>query len=982
MPSWIIREIMPEILAAIEATDRSIHVFYVVGAGGIGKTILLRQVGMQLGSPDGTEPALRWTGIVDLYHSNANTNSGLEERLRLALEKAGEFQDYRTERDAYKAQREAGLVGGELEEERLKLAEVFAQCMNKVTAKRRVVVALDTTERIQYETDTIQKLCQLESESATVKVWLLDQLNQWRNCVVLLAGRPEPALQNALDHGLAGTAIHYHPVQLHGFTEREALDYFDQQQEQYHVVRELFDLNLRQRLWQVTEGKPIRLALAIYVAEYQLGFDKFTQKIYESSLPQALTWIDQELISRVMQDDPTAPISRILRYLAVARKGLDADLLHHLVNEWTLDECQLHLDAVADRAFVKQRPEEERLFLHDEMYDLCDKYLVDAPQVQELSGKLVKWYDKQIDCSQNAEQRQNCEVESVLYRLRANPRHGYHWYAQLADEAIRYAEVGLDMRLRNELWAFLLSSSPIDQQLLRDAPNLDKEIECDCASSWVKRFQVRALYDKATLVARTVKATYDFYPPHVAGSQLSRADLDVYYAQVLIYQGKVTEAIDLLHRVIDELETGRKPEELARQGDPHEFEGWRRNLLLGRGHNNLGYAYWWIQKHCHLALQEFRAALPYFRASDLLEESANTLDNMGRVYTTLYQRSRADSLIEDGLELRRKLGRDYRIAMSLSSRSIAYIVFDEPHRARRLSEEALNIFERLGTQRGIGTASTHLGHALRKLGSMWAVGLYSPDECDRFLRDAMTHLERAVDIFENMVQVPVYMIAACNELGCTYRERAALARAGTPRPSLAHGLVRNAVKLLERSVQLAQDGKLPLQCADTCEDLAQVFFQQQEYNYAEHWLQNAESHIPDIYKFKPDVEPGDIAPVERIEEFWQTLGKIELHRGCLAYDTGQKSDGEVPREVLEQATEHFVLAYAYFERFSVEAAGLEHTLKQLYSRFKKCRYDDLRYVQDELLPRIAQTYSLDPTKLAHFFEDTLGLAVLQLEEQD
>ena len=111
------------------------------------------------------------------------------------------------------------------------------------------------------------------------------------------------------------------------------------------------------------------------------------------------------------------------------------------------------------------------------------------------------------------------------------------------------------------------------------------------------------------------------------------------------------------------MEGAHRPEELAEQ-EPRSYAGWRRNLILGRGHNNLGFAYF-MQGHYRMALQEYRAALPYFRASDLLEETANTNNNMGRVYAALYRRSHAESLIEDSLELRRQLGRDYRTALSL-----------------------------------------------------------------------------------------------------------------------------------------------------------------------------------------------------------------------------------------------------------------------------------------------------------------------------
>ena len=120
--------------------------------------------------------------------------------------------------------------------------------------------------------------------------------------------------------------------------------------------------------------------------------------------------------------------------------------------------------------------------------------------------------------------------------------------------------------------------------------------------------------------------------------------------------------------------------------EPRTYGGWRRNLILGRGHNDLGFASY-MEGHYGLALQEYRVALPYFRASDLLEETANTNNNMGRVYTALYRRSHAESLIDDSLELRRQLGRDYRIALSLITRAYAHLAFGEPHRARSMAEE-------------------------------------------------------------------------------------------------------------------------------------------------------------------------------------------------------------------------------------------------------------------------------------------------------
>jgi tetratricopeptide (TPR) repeat protein len=987
MPNWIRRKIMPDVIEAIRATDRSTHVFYITGKGGEGKTVFLRQIGMTLGSPDGLVASFPWSGILDLYHSDVNTNSGLEARLSKALETTGEFQAYLDERDAYAAKREAGMIGEELETERARMAEVFAQCMNAVTDTHRVTIALDTTERIQYELDEVQKLCQLEHERTTVRPWLLDQLLRWQNCVVLLVGRPErePYLERALAEVLGGDPrVHYEHKELGGFDEEETQAYFKAQEQDFPAVCDL-DENIRHRLGEVTEGRPIRLDLTLEVVQHGLGFDRLWRKVETSSLEEAHREIDRLLIEHVMSGEPDPSLRVILRYLAVARKGLDAELLHHLVGEWDLNDCQQRLDAIADRSFIKRRPDDGRLFLHDEMYDLCDRYLLLQPaEVQDLSSRVAKWCDRQIDALGDGREaqgkRRDAQVDSLLYRVRADPRSGYEWYARRVDHAIRGVEVGFDMRLRGELLAFLQSRSPIDQRILPTTSVLRREIACDCAARWVKRFMMRGQREKAVYVGERVLTTLiGLCPPDDSCFQLARADLAVVYAEALIYTGSPEEAVHLLKATIADLEGEQRPEILAQQ-DPKSFTGWRRNLVLGRGHNNLGYAYWMSKGQSGLALREFRLALPYFRASDLLEETANTDDNMGRVYALLYHRSPAESLVDDGLELRRQLAREYRYALSLNSRAIVHLAFGEPHRAHRVSEEALVIFERLGAQRGIGLARITLGRSLRHLGALWTVGVYGPRECDKFLSDATEGLKRAITIFEKIVEEPARLIEAYNELGCTYRERAALARSGDPESPLARSIAREAVQHLTTAIRLAED-KNVIQYVDSCEDLAQTYFQRQDFENTEVWLHSAEEAIPGTYKIEEGVGLRDIPAEGCVEEFWQQIGKIELLRGHLIYDRDEyerklrDSKEKVSRPVLEQTMRHYTFAAAYFERYSERATGLETTFKQLYSRFKRCKIEDLRHVQGQVLPALAKTYALDPSTLGMFFEDTLGLAL-------
>jgi len=975
MSQWIPRKIMPEIWAAIEARDRSTCAFYVTSEGGEGKTILLRQVGMELGSPDGMAPSSRWSGILDLYHADVNSSSGLETRLSQALETAGQFQRYRNEREAWTARREAGMIDQQLEAQRIELASVFAECMNDVTGKTRIVVALDTTERIQYEVDAIQKQCGIEGESTTVRAWLLDQLCRWKNCVVLLVGRPEgdPYLQKALEETLADhPRVHYKAITLGGFDRDEARDYFEKEKAAFPDLGDL-DPAFWNRLWETTEGRPIRLDLAMEVVRHGLGFDQFQDKVMTGTVEEVRREIDRLLTESVMGNEPDRSVRDVLRYLAVARKGLDAGLLQHLAGEWDREECQLRLDTVAKRRFVKQHPEDKRLFLHDEVYSLCDIYMLKPEEVQRLSKRIAEWYEGQIQATKDEKKRQDLQTESLLYRLRANPREGYHWYAEQTDPAIRAAQIGFDMRMRSEVMAFLNSQSPVDRQLLRATPGLVEEFNCDSAAGWVKRVMVRGGNERAVGVAEKVWDTCPgLYPPDDARFALAWADLTVYHAQALTYTGEAQRAANLLRKVIARHEGSNLPEQLAPQ-EAGTYVGWRRNLVLGRAHNNLGYAHWMHLGHYQAALREFRLALPYFRASELWEELANTNDNLGRVYALLRHRTRAETLVDEGLRLRRQLGRDHRIGLSLNSRAIVHLEFKEPHRAQRLSAEALRIFEQLGTQRGIGLALITLGRSLRQLGGLWKAGEYPHQECDQFLSESTRYLERAVNIFERVVKEPVRLVEALNELGCTYREQSRLAYETRPDSPRARAISLDAIRYLEQSVESAEEHQVPMWFVDSCEDLAQVYFLRHDYDNTRAWLERAETSVPEDYMLREHGAKREISEEQCVEAFWLQMGKIELLHGNLVFDIGTEGGAKpATLKVLEEAAEHYLLAIAYFERFSAEAVGLSATFKHIYDGFKYCTFDELQYLREKTLPSIANKYAIDKSRLERFFEDTLG----------
>ncbi|MEW5872801.1 MAG: hypothetical protein AB1894_26315 [Chloroflexota bacterium] len=978
MSKWITRKVLKEISEAVHSSaDRSSYVFYITSKGGEGKTILLRQVGIELGSKDGISPCFPWTGIMDLYHADVNTNSGLEARLSRVLDTAGQFHNYQFQRERFSARREAGLEGSELEVTRAQMARVFAECFNKASVWSRLVIAFDTTERIQYEVDEVQRLCGIEGESTTVRNWLLDQLNHWQNCVVLLVGRPEkqPYLGKALSEALAGNPyVKYREIELGGFDKGEAKEYFTQAQEAFPDLATELDPVFCEQLRDVTNGSPIRLDLALEIMRHGLGFDRFRRSVLKGNPEQVRKEIDKLLIQHIVRGEPDNLMRQVLRYLAVARKGLDAETACSLAGEDDVETWRQRLETAAERFFfVKRHPEDDRLFLHDEMYQFCDAHWLRPDEAQHLSRQIVQLYDERIAQAGDEREKKELQVESLFYRLRANPRDGYHWYVRLAEFAIRSAEMGFELRLRNEVIAFLNSDSPIDQQLLRHTPDLIDEFNCDSTSNWVKRLMIRGENTRASAVADQVQSQRPDLWYSGPGADLTRMDLAVYHAQALFYTANIPQAVELLNKAIAELEGQQDPEQLALQEEIDPYFSWRRNLVLGRAHNNLGYVNSTYLGHLHKALRELRKALPYFRVSELSEELANTSDNMGRVFAMLRRQTRAEALVDDGLRLRQQLRRDYRIGLSLVSRAIVHIEFSEPHRARKISQQALNIFEGLDATRGKGLALIVLGRALRELAKLQVEQLYTYAECVDFLRDSTGYLKNAISIFER-TEEKLRLVEAHNELGCVFRERARLELENPAGQQLMKAVSSEAIAHFVKTVELAENLELSVWIADTCEDLAQVYMLLQDYEAAKTWLDRAEAAMPERYKYQAAVKYTEIPEDEVVELFWPMLGKIELLRGNRIFDAGTNSGKIVPtRELLREVLDHYVLSVAYFERYSDRAVGIGATFRQMFDRIKHLSYNDLCFVQAEL-PLIAARYVVNIARLERFFEDTLGLA--------
>ena len=140
-------------------------------------------------------------------------------------------------------------------------------------------------------------------------------------------------------------------------------------------------------------------------------------------------------------------------------------------------------------------------------------------------------------------------------------------------------------------------------------------------------------------------------------------------------------------------------------------------------HNDLGYMVWKSGRY-RKGVKEFQAALPHFRKADILDERANTLNNLAYVYSVLGETERAKSLVEDARQLREELGQEYPLALSYNTSGEIHTVANEPEEAVAWCERARAIFSAMEDARGLGLAYIGLGRAHRKTGDKGKRGEY------------------------------------------------------------------------------------------------------------------------------------------------------------------------------------------------------------------------------------------------------------------
>lgn len=1026
-PEPVNREkILNEIHQALEGSGT--RIFYLTGDGGIGKTYLLREVLKRVG-PGGIwhrSDLLAMSDVVDFYHTVTHTPAGLVQALREALVGAPSdaFARYdetynRFQRNKYDLAGEHSLLN-DLQKLQNQMLDAFVGDLNTLSKGSRLVLALDTTERLLYGSDPIHQRLGLEEERVEVLRWLLEGLlGQVQNAVVLLAGRPSDHLEK--DLRVLGDRLR--PHRLCQFSLDDTRAYFEAvartAQEEAERARESrmedeanwlegFAKQVRsipapiiETIWNYTEGKPIALALMV---DYLSTSEKLHTRVLErpealrdrtaEEVQQARREVEADLV-RFWQEfgreaDP------VIEALAWARKGLDAGLLARIAGISEEEAGQL-LEKVRGLAFVKIRPGDNRFFLHDGMYELLDRHLlggraarreqVYAAILEEYADRILKqrkrvqelWTpreagrpawdetypgmprppDRPHELAAATDLLYNLMAEEVYYRLRKEPREGFRAYQLYAKEAFWTTEEMLEHLLRSEMLLFLKDQ---DERAEKEGKEKKRSFDGLPRAAIEGDMALRRLerYNRSSdprAIDLARRMQVECADLLKEAGPLARMRLDILEAAARSNQR--TDLVKVrahLKRVIASL---------RRFGPADDWERWQRSTLLGEAYNLLGY----IDRtlgHFARAVEAYGQAVDLWRA--LEDEEGDVLRRMAlRAQHANTLNNRAWALAEMGRFEAARLECEDALEMRRALGPAAACAFSENTLGLILTRDDKPHRARVHCQRALAI--------FRDLGILRGIGLadialaealrrisaipqlHAPEEYADLLRRAAERADEALDIFQGPIREAPRQVEALIERGCIYRQWAWLRpQYESPDDPSREELAQKSETDLRQAMELAGES-LSYRRLDAHVNLAWLFYYIRDNERADREAEKAIAEIPDQYHFSARGYPKRRLPHTF---YWPLLGKAWLLRGQITMR--QFNEGKDP-EKLFQVGEFYTIALAYDELFATDFRDLRRAIWAVHQRLRGLNREEFSYVHQGIANAV-QTYRLkEPTRL-------------------
>lgn len=404
----------------------------IAGAGGVGKTALLRQVQKSF---TGTGNFLV-TQIIDFSLTVHRVESWILSQI--VLVDPGAFQGYR--REAHELETLEPLPRLYREQE---VQQTFIKEYNQLAQNNRIILLFDTMELVQ---------------GTPILDYVITLMSQLKNTVLVLAGRENDAVPLLERLSKLYGEQNIESFRLEGFSRAEARLYFEQANTPHLKA---FSDSLLENIYLLSGGNAIKIALALDWLDK--GIPLMTEvtrlrpeELSQKSLPELAKL--QEKFEYALMDgirQLESPTDEAILFMAHLHKRFNRKMLCYFF----LDRSESEIDSLI--TLLKQLPfvkftSDDYFVLHDEMARLVQLHVwdkvEDIEERHQISRQACQYYEQEIErLAHSPENRSEEErilywsyrVEQVFYKLDVDFQTGFYEFEKLFEELDNDRRAGL-----------------------------------------------------------------------------------------------------------------------------------------------------------------------------------------------------------------------------------------------------------------------------------------------------------------------------------------------------------------------------------------------------------------------------------------------------------------------------------------------------------------------------------------------------------
>ena len=947
--------------AALEEPVYTGTLYHLIGQGGIGKSHELRLLHEQaFALHNDRAQQLIETGIIDLAHTRYQQPLLLMDTLARRITRSltgtpstpGYFDGFFQAADRYL------MAGGEDAKVQQLVRSAFLQDYQTATRDHRVVITLDTFERLDPRIPEVERFN--FRGPGRLETWLIDLLAELPRSLIVIAGRARRRQADRLRQQFGPS-----------FARRLALAPFSVEEtkafvERQNIPEERRDLAWYELMFKVSGGLPVRLIVAIEIAR-ACAFDPDLLPLsLRDPTPDKMRQLGEDFARSFVEalHNSNPPLALLIEQAYYLRKGLHPDLLKHLAkvegDRAASAEIDTLLTTFAQFGFVKVSGDKV-LTLHDDVYDLLRDGLG--------TGSAARWHADTIAYLDQEQVRLHTEigregmtikrlgqlrmvqVDRLYYQLSREPLlRGYQDYCELAYSAIFARDEEFDTQLQDELARFFDHGSTSGRASRKQLEKQDfswQRICGDEAVRWVFR-RIHAAGLRATdsplaldLAAEVQHAFSEFFTT----DPLLHAALETVRLEELGFRATTpteTDAVVARYAALTE-SLAASEAQAASEAAERPIYAYRRQqsrFLRAYALNNWGYI-----ERCRLRINT--AVAHYSEAIELYKTLGNgtailratSLNNLG--YALFLQGDIELGLvcIQEALGLQRRAGARYREAVSYNTQGRLLLDLDDVTGVQRSAGYARALLNDFIGSRNDALCAIVEGNLQR-----W-IAYRSRDDVTQSEATYTLALERyaaSLAYFDAQKGEPDRKAEVRQGLGCAHRSRGYVRRLrGDDR---ANADMEQADSYFRAALALLPEDEVAL-CVSLHEDIAVAYVNQERYTDALRELDRAEQLLPPAFAVRPRAGAVETAETREQQRLWLECAKVELQRALCKLGMNEPVE----------ACAALLRAFACLLRFSPESQELR-TFRIVARQYLLQRYRDHTQSANELRALREKTY--------------------------